>query len=141
MKREVWLTVTGEQRDPDGRSDRNATHCRALYESCEGQHIFTYRETDPGSGLVTESRMVFSDSFCRIDRTGAVNTSRQFQQQKELECMYETGFGTIAMKIFTKKLALRRVGENFHARVSYTLHLQGGDPMECTVTIKAEPVQ
>ena len=44
------------------------------------------------------------------------------------------------MKIYTKRLAMRQVGENFHARVSYTLHLQGGAPMECAVTVKAEPL-
>ena len=54
--------------------------------------------------------------------------------------MYETGFGSIPMKIFTKRLAMREVGSNFHGRVSYDLHLQGGDSMECAVTIKAEPV-
>lgn len=140
MKREVWLTVTGEQKDAEGRSDRNSTQCRALHEVCGGQHVFTYRERDPESGAVTESRMVFAESFCRIERSGAVCATMRFEPDHALESEYETGFGTILMKIFTKRLAMRQVGENFHARVSYDLYLQGGDPVECAVTIKAEPV-
>ena len=140
MSREVWLTVTGDQKDEDGRSDRNSVSCRALYEVVDGSHVFTYRESDPESGAVTESRMVFAQSFCRIVRAGAVRTNMYFRPAEELESEYETGFGTILMKIYTKRLAMRQVGENFHARVSYTLHLQGGAPMECAVTVKAEPL-
>ena len=75
MSREVWLTVTGDQKDADGRSDRNSVSCRALYEVVDGSHVFTYRERDPESGAVTESRMVFAQSFCRIVRAGAVRTN------------------------------------------------------------------
>ena len=140
VSREVWLTVTGDQKDADGRSDRNSVSCRALYEVVDGAHVFTYRERDPESGEVTESRMVFAQSFCRIVRAGAVRANMYFRPSEELESEYETGFGTILMKIYTKRLAMRQVGENFHARVSYTLHLQGGAPMECAVTVKAEPL-
>lgn len=141
MEKEVWLTVTGEQRSADGHSDRNATRCRAFYEVTDGKHVFSYTERDAASGAVTESRMVFTESYCRIERSGAVEASMYFEPDRELESAYETGFGSIHMRIFTKRLAMRQVGKNFHARVSYNLHLQGGDPMECAVTIKAEPLR
>ena len=51
MGREVWLTVTGEQKDADGRKDRNSTQCRAWYEKRGDLHIFEYRETDPQDGI------------------------------------------------------------------------------------------
>ena len=140
MRRDVWLTVTGDQTDADGRSDRNTTACRALYEIEDGIHRFTYKDIDPETGAVTQSRMEFADSFCRITRSGAVRTSMYFRPLEELESEYETGFGTNLMKIYTKRLAMRQVGDNFHARVSYTLHLQGGEPIECAVTVKAEPL-
>lgn len=138
--REVWLTVTGEQTDAEGRIDKNAVHCRALCENRDGAYIFSYTERDPGSGDVTDSRMLFSENLCRIDRNGAVTTCMRFEPQKEAECLYETDLGTFSIKLFTKRLAMRRVGENFHARVSYTLCFQGAEPVECAVTIKAEPV-
>ena len=141
MGREVWLTVTGEQKDADGRRDRNSTQIRAWYERREDLHIFEYREKDPQSGEVTDSTLVFSKAYCSIERKGAVSTKMRFWPEKETECMYETGFGSIPMKIFTKRLAMREVGSNVHGRVSYDLYLQGGDPMECAVTIKAEPAK
>ena len=138
VRSDVWLTVTGDQTDAEGRSDRNKTACRALYEIKAGIHIFTYKDIDPETGRETQSRMEFADAFCRITRSGAVCTSMCFRPLEELESEYETGFGTILMKIYTKRLAMRQVGDNFHARVSYTLYLQGGDPIECAVTVKAE---
>ena len=141
MGREVWLTVTGEQKDPDGQRDRNSTQIRAWYERKEDMHIFEYRERDPQSGEVTDSTLVFSAEHCSIERKGAVSAKMRFWPEEETECIYETGFGSIPMKIFTKRLAMREVGSNFHGRVVYDLHLQGGDPMECAVTVKAEPVK
>lgn len=141
MEREVWLTVTGEQKDPDGRRDRNSTQIRARYEKRGDLHIFEYRERDPQSGAVTDSRLVFSKAHCSIERKGAVSTKMLFWPDKETECMYETGFGSIPMRIFTRRLAMREVGCNFHGRVSYDLDLQGGALMECAVTIKAEPAE
>ena len=141
MGKEVWLIVTGEQKDPDGRSDRNSTQCRAWYEKTEDMHIFEYRERDPQSGEVTESRLVFSATQCRIERKGTVNTVMRFHTGQEMECAYETGFGSIPMKISTKRMAMREAGSNFRARVIYDLLFQGGDPMECAVTVKAEPVE
>ena len=54
--------------------------------------------------------------------------------------MYGTVFGEIPMKITAKRVAMKKIGDNFHARVSYRLSFQGADPMECAVTIKAEPI-
>ena len=141
MGKEVWLTVTGEQKDQNGRRDRSSTRCRARYEKRGDLHIFEYRERDPGSGEITKSRLVFSGRRCRIEREGAVCTDMCFRPEEETEAGYETAFGTIPMKIFTKRLAIKEVGSNFHARVTYDLQLQGGDPVECAVTIKAEPVK
>ena len=95
MTTEIWLTVTGEQRDSDGRADRNAVQCRALYEKRGQAHIFTYRETDPESGAVTESEMVFAENACRILRKGAVTTTMQFSPGREYECMYGTAYGVV----------------------------------------------
>lgn len=141
MGKEVWLTVTGEQKNEDGRRDRSSTQCRARYEKEGDLHVFEYREREPGSGEITKSRLVFSGQRCRIEREGAVNTVMRFHPEEESEAEYETGFGSIPMKIFTKRLAVREIGNNFHARVTYDLKFQGGDPMECSVTIKAEPAK
>ncbi len=140
MATEIWLTVTGEQKDSDGRSDRNAVRCRAFYEKRGKEHIFTYRETDPESGAVTDSEMLFTENSCRIIRRGAVRTTMCFSPDSEYECMYGTAFGEIPMKIIAKRVAMKKIGDNFHARVSYRLSFQGADPMECAVTIKAEPI-
>ena len=100
MGREVWLTVTGEQKDADGRKDRNSTQCRAWYEKRGDLHIFEYRETDPQSGEFTDSRLVFSKTGCSIERTGVVSTMMRFEPERELECMYETGLAVISTAEF-----------------------------------------
>lgn len=140
MKTEVWLTVTGEQRDTDGRSDRNEGRYRALYENADGIHIFEYQERDPESGDITESRMVITEGSWTITRSGALRTVMEFEPGSEKECLYDTAFGSIPMTVLTGRMGMRKTEDRFRARVTYSLRFGGGDPMDCAVTIKAEPV-
>ena len=150
--REVMLTVTGEETYADGHKDSMRTRSRAVYEKVfeengsggagEGTcaaHVFRYRETDPQSGAVTESVIRFAGEGGSMERTGAVSTRMRFAPGEETECVYDTPFGSIPMTISTHLVAVREVGNNFHARIRYRLTPAGGDPVECAVTVRAEP--
>ncbi|MBR3164746.1 MAG: DUF1934 domain-containing protein [Lachnospiraceae bacterium] len=100
--------------------------------------VFRYREEDPAGGG-TDSVIGFSDGCCSIVRTGLINTEMRFVPHETTRCIYGTPYGSIPMTICTRLVAVRRVGDNFHARVRYQLTPEGADPMECAVTIKAEP--
>ena len=146
--REVMLTVTGEETYTDGHKDRTRTRSRAVHEKIPGTgsgneamsaHKFRYRETDPQSGAVTESVIGFAGAGGSMERTGAVSTKMRFAPGEETECVYDTPFGSIPMTISTRLVAMREVGDNFHARIRYRLTPAGGDPVECAVTVRAEP--
>ena len=153
----VLLTVTGEETYADGHKDRTRTVSRAVCErsgACEecgsafdgkggaGEtdccvRVFRYREEDPAG--VTESVIGFSDGSCSIVRAGLINTKMRFVPQKETRCIYDTPYGSIPLTICTQLVAVRRVGDHFHARIRYRLIPEGADPVECAVTVKAEP--
>ena len=149
--REVMLTVTGEETYADGHTDSMKTRSRAVHEKvfeAEGcgageeariAHVFRYRETDLQSGAVTESVIGFAGAGGSMERTGAVSTKMRFAPGEETECVYDTPFGSIPMTISTRLVAMREVGDNFHARIRYRLTPAGGDPVECAVTVRAEP--
>ena len=136
----VRLTVTGEQTDADGRRDSVRTDCIAEYEYRDGTHVFTYLETDPQSGAVTRSQMRLAAESCSIVRTGEINARMEFVPDRERHCDYGTPFGSLSMAIVTERIAMRQIGENFHARIRYRMAFEGADPVECAVTIKSEPV-
>lgn len=150
--KEVLLTVTGEEIYGDGRRDSTRTCCRAVFEKTLGETIdgsggpdsavytFRYREEDPGSGAATESVMKFSEIGCEIVRSGEIRVKMRFEPDKEHRCMYGTPYGDIPMTIFTRLVAAREVGDNFHARIRYTLTPEGSGPAEYAVTVRAEPV-
>ncbi len=140
-KTEVWLTVTGEQTLAEGSKDSSRTSVRALYENRDGVRVFRFREEDSQSGAVTESVMEFSEGICSITRSGGINVVMKFAPGQEQNCMYGTPFGAIPMAVLTRHFAVKEIGGNFHARIRYRLVPEGGDPMECAVTVKAEPVE
>ena len=162
----VRLTVTGENTYADGHKDRTRTVSRAVCVKSGGardvgdgasgdksstsgdksgagkkdgcSRVFRYREEDPAGG-VTDSVIGFSDGCCSIVRTGLINTEMRFVPHETTRCSYGTPYGSIPMTIRTQLVAVRPVGDNFHARIRYQLTPEGADPMECAVTIKAEP--
>ena len=136
---EVLLIVSGEETYADGHKDSTRTYSRAVYETGDGFRRFRYREEDPESRAVTESVIEFSSEGCSIVRTGAVNVKMRFVPDEETRCDYDTPFGSIPMEILTRLVAERQIGENFHARIRYRLILEGSDPVECVVTVRAEP--
>ena len=144
---EVMLTVTGEQTYADGHKDTSVSRARASLERTDrgtgenegAVHVLRYREKDTVSGAVTESVMSFSGTGCRIERSGAVSAVMRFAQGEESRFDYGTPFGAIPMSVCTHLVAVRQIGGNFHARIRYTLTPEGGDPIECAVTIRAEP--
>lgn len=138
---EVRLTVTGEQTIAEGRKDIMRTSVRAHYENRDGVRVFRFREEDPQSGSVTESVLEFSEGICSITRSGGINAVMKFAPGQEHRCMYGTPFGAIPMAILTRHFAVKEIGGNFHARIRYRLVPEGGDPMECAVTVRAEPVE
>ena len=140
MKTEMRLTVMGEQRDPDGRADLNTGCYRAFYENIDGRHVFTDQERDPDSGAVTESEMIISQESWTIRRSGARAAVMRFAPGSREESLYETVIGSIPMAICTKRMGMRKMGERFLAKVSYSLELGGGEAMDCAVTVKAEPL-
>ena len=64
----------------------------------------------------------------------------EFKKGERFYGMYETPYGSIPLTTFTRKIAVRRMGENLHARIRYRMVLMGADPVECAVTVKAEPL-
>ena len=138
-QRTVLLTVTGEQTDAGGLRGSSRTSCSAEHEYRDGIHVYTYCESDPQSGAVTQTRMQLSAESCSIVRAGEINTRMEFVPGQEKHCDYGTPFGSLSMTIYTERIAVRKVGENFHARIRYRMILAGTDSVECSVTIKAEP--
>ena len=155
---DVLLTVTGEETYADGHMDRTRTVSRAVCEisgalnesgiasdeksgagnTAGGVRVFRYRETDPEGG-VTRSVIRFADGCCSIIRTGVISAEMRFVPDEQTHCVYDTPYGSIPMTICTQLVAVRRIGSNFHARIRYRLLPEGADPVECAVTIKAEP--
>ena len=148
-EKEVLLTVIGEEIRGDGHKDSTRTCCRAVFEKVsDGSGMpdsavctFRYRERDPGSGAATESVMKFSGGGCVITRSGEITARMQFEPGKEHRFMYGTPYGDIPMTIRTQLVAVREVGDNFHARIRYTLTPEGAEPAEYAVTVRAEPVR
>ena len=88
-----------------------------------------------------ESAIGFSDGCGSMERAGLIRTKMQFVPGKETGCVYDTPFGSIKMAISTKLVAVREIGDSVHARIRYELTPDGGDTVECTVTVRAEPVR
>lgn len=141
MTSKVMLTVTGEQTDADGNIETTAMRGHARYERRGSVHRLLYTETDPDSGVRTDSGMQISDRACVLARQGAVRTRMRMILGRVTACRYGTPYGTVELEIDTKQITLLESEDTIKARIVYMLRF--GDKGEeirnaVTIVIKAE---
>ena len=141
--RKVRLTITGRQTDPEGHTQENTAVYRAEAAYAAGEEGFRFRYQE-GDG---ESSLFVSRSLVCIHRGERGGTQMRFDPAVPgTECMYATPYGTIPMRIRTRRIAVldgrSRPGPDeklrLRARVQYELRMDEAFCLECTVTIRAE---
>lgn len=138
----VLLRIEGVQTDTDGNTQRSAQEYPARYMARGDSHLLRYMADRE------EAVLCLSRGKARMQRGGSGGTDMVFDPlAPSTDCAYRTPFGTIPMKVRTRKIVL--MGENkrgeedrtpgLRCRISYRLIMDGGYEMDCSVTIRLFP--
>ncbi|MDO4285820.1 MAG: DUF1934 domain-containing protein [Eubacteriales bacterium] len=140
MTEQVWLTITGEQISSDGEKERNQTKCRAKYKKAGESHVLFFEELCDGASTPIANRLLIDHERIVIHKTGMVVSNLVLQNGHTHDCLYETPYGALPMKIQTSHVACLETAQGIHARARYRLALDPAYTTECTVTIRIEPL-
>jgi len=142
MTEYVWLTITGEQTQPDGSTEKNTCRSRARYVLKEnGTHELTFREKVDGLEEPVENHVTVGEHRITVEKTGSLETNLVLENGRTNSCTYETPYGSFPMDIVTTHVACLETGGKIHARARYQLRMEGNYDVDCAVTIRIEPAE
>ena len=135
MKRNVWLTVHGEQQyeglAPDSLEQRLPG---TLEETADGVRI-RYEERNADGAVVTVTSLDMADGGVVLTRMGEVTSEMVFAEGKEHTSFYAVPYGTlpVAVKAESVKWKLDEDGGMLALRYAITI---GGQRGKCALRIR-----
>ena len=135
MDRNVELTLTGCQRDPEG--NETVTKLSAAAECFERNGILyiLYEESTEDGGTV-KSRIKLKDLLLEVTRKGGVNTCMIFETGREHMTEYTTPFGSLQMGIFTHSIETDQSDNELTIAADYSLTTGKAEISRSSISIK-----
>ena len=117
------ISITGIQSIIDGEDDEISINTVGSYTKQGGARYITYNEYDPElpSSIHTSTLKVEPDCVTLISEQS--NTRLILERGKRHRCCYDTGFGTLAMGVFTSTLLCDLKENGGRLNVKYTLDI------------------
>ena len=88
MKRNVWLTVHGEQQYEGMSADSSDLRVRGTMEETRDGYLLRYEETDGDGKVTTATRLALAPDCIILTRTGEVTSEMVFAEGKEHTSFY-----------------------------------------------------
>lgn len=132
MKRNVWLTVHGEQQYEGMSADSSDIRVRGTMEETRDGYLLRYEETDGDGKVTTATRLALAPDCIILTRTGEVTSEMVFAEGKEHTSFYAVPYGTlpVAVKAESVKWKLDEDGGMLALRYAITI---GGQRGKCAL--------
>jgi len=132
MKKKAIISVTSRQQ---GDSDEIEVVTPGVFYAADNAFYAEYAETEiSGMEGTTTTMKIMPESFSLI-RQGSTNTEMEFDKKEKSVSMYNTPFGTLEMKIETKKLDVDIDEDGGDIYIKYLLSIVGADVLDTTLKI------
>ena len=99
MKRNVWLTVHGEQQYEGMSADSSNLRVRGTMEETRDGCLLRYEETDGDGKVTTATRLALAPDCIILTRTGEVTSEMVFAEGKEHTSFYAVPYGTLPVAV------------------------------------------
>ena len=109
--RDVIISISGEQNDPNGDRDSVELVTAGQYGFENGESRFTYEESELTGLNGTRTTFTINPMGVVLRREGSQNSELVFQQGRKSFVLYETPFGSATMGVDTRRIDTR-LGEH-----------------------------
>ena len=135
MKRNVLLTVHGEQQYEGMSADSADLRVRGTMEKTSDGYLLRYEETDGDGKVTTATRLALVPDCVILTRMGEVTSEMVFAEGKEHTSFYAVPYGTlpVAVKAESVKWKLGEDGGMLALRYDITIGCQKG---KCALRIR-----
>lgn len=137
MNRNVQLTLTGRQQDPEGGESVTELSAEAeCFERNGALYIFYEEHTEDGGTV--KSRIKLKGLLLEVARRGDVNTCMVFEAGREHMTEYATPSGTLHIGVLTHSVVTEPSKDELTVTADYSLTACGEEISRCRISIKIQ---
>ncbi|MDD3367696.1 MAG: DUF1934 domain-containing protein [Lachnospiraceae bacterium] len=141
MTKDVLLSITGMQFEPDAEGGEITTVNRAQYYKKNDSHYILYDEVTEGFSELTHNRIKIKEHEVILTRKGLLNVQMDFEEQKKNLSNYHTPYGDLVIGIDTSKVSIKEDETEILVTVEYALEMNYEHLSDSTIQIKIRAVQ
>lgn len=132
MKKKAIISLISKQDNEDGNIEVVTPGDFYKKDDC---YYAVYNETQiTGMQDTTTTLKINKDKFCLI-RMGSTNTNMNFTTNGKDIALYDTPYGTMELKIFTKNIDINVNDEGGKVMIDYTMSIEGYKPQNTVLEI------
>lgn len=138
MTKDVILNITGMQFTEAASDDPIELVTRGNYYKKNSKHYVIYDEMIEGIGGVTKNTIKFDDSMFQLTKSGAINTSMIFEENKRNMTNYNTPFGSIVIGLDASNISVEELDEEINVNVEYAIDANYEHLADCNISMKIQ---
>ena len=135
MKKNVWLTVHGEQRYEGLSADSSELRVRGTMERTEDGFLLRYEETGEDGKVTTATRLALAPDCVILTRTGEVTSEMAFEEGREHTSFYAVPYGTLPVTVKAESVRWRLNEDGGMLALRYFIDI-GGQKGKCALRIR-----
>lgn len=138
MTKDVILNITGMQFTETSNDEPIELVTRGNYYKKNNKHYVIYDEMIEGVSGVTKNTIKFDDSMFHLTKTGAINTSMIFEENRRNITNYSTPFGSIVIGLDASNISVEELEEEIKVRVDYAIDANCEYLADCNISMKIQ---
>lgn len=137
MTKDVLVSVSGTQfMDLQNNDEPIEIVTNGSYYKKNNKHYVIYDEIIEGIGGITKNTLKFDDTFLNLTRSGAINTSMIFEENKRNMTNYNTPFGALTIGIDASRVDVKEEEEEINLNVDYAIDVNYEYMADCKISLK-----
>lgn len=135
MKKNVWLTVHGEQQYEGLSADSSELHVHGTMERTEEGVLLRYEEMGENGEAATATRLALAPDCVILTRTGEVTSEMAFEEGREHTSFYAVPYGTLPVTVKAESVRWRLNEDGGMLVLRYFIDI-GGQKGKCALRIR-----
>jgi len=139
MTKDVLVSISGTQfMDMSENDEPIEIVTNGSYYKKNKKHYVIYDEIIEGINGTTKNTLKFDENIFNLTRSGAINTSMIFEENRRNMTNYNTPFGTITVGIDASSITIDEKEEEINVNVDYAIDVNYEYLADCKIALKIQ---
>jgi len=141
MTKDVLVSIKGTQfMDMAGTDEPIEIVTNGSYYKKNNKHYVIYDEIIEGVNGITKNTLKFDENIFNLTRSGAINTSMIFEENRRNMTNYNTPFGQLTIGIDASNIDISENEKEINVNVDYAIDVNYEYLADCKIALKIQAI-